>query len=85
MMANDQTKPLKKETNYFNSHKQELLKTYANQFVLIKDEDLIGSFTSANDAYKVGVEKYGNEPFLIKQVLDLDKLKTYQRYENSST
>lgn len=60
---------LDKELKYFESKKSEFLKTYENQFVLIKGEKLIGSFTTPAEAYKKGVEVYGNEPFLIKQVL----------------
>jgi len=72
-MADIKKNPLEKEIKYFKSKKSEFLKTYLNQFVLIKDEELIGSYTTEAEAYKAGVEKFGNEPFLIKQVMEKEE------------
>ena len=70
-------KPLQTELEYFQRHKQEYLKLYKNQFVLIKGEEFAGAFTTEAEAYKAGLEKFGNEPFLIKQVLDKDEIISY--------
>ena len=43
---------------------------FINKFLLIKNEELVGSFDSDEQAYKAGIEKFGNQPFLIKQVLE---------------
>lgn len=59
---------LQEELQLYNKNKQEYLKTYRDQFVLIKNKELIGSFTTEEEAYKVGVAKFGNEPFLIRKV-----------------
>lgn len=59
---------LKRELRYFEKHKAELLKKYANQFVLIKGEQLIGAFTTEGEAYEAGIKRFGNAAFLIKQV-----------------
>ena len=59
---------LEKELKYFEDHKEELLKHYENQFVLIKDDQLIGAFTTEAEAYAAGVQRFGNQPFLIKRV-----------------
>jgi hypothetical protein len=64
--------PLQTELEYFQKHKQEYLKLYKNQFVLIKGEEFAGAFTTDAEAYKAGLEKFGNEPFFIKQVLEDD-------------
>jgi hypothetical protein len=61
--------PLQTELNFYEKNKQEYLKLYNGQFVLIKGEQLIGTFTTDAEAYRAGLEKFGNEPFLIKQVL----------------
>jgi hypothetical protein len=69
--------PLQRELEYFQRHKQEYLKLYKNQFVLIKGEKFAGAFTTEAEAYQAGLEKFGNEPFLIKQVLDDDGTVSY--------
>lgn len=68
---------LQKELNYFNEHRRKWLETYENQFALIKDENLIGTYTTEAEAYKAGLEKIGNQPFLIKQVVKEDKEISY--------
>ena len=65
------------ELEYFQKNKQEYLKLYKDQFVLIKGENFAGSFTTEAEAYKAGLEKFGNVPFLIKQVLDDDGTVSY--------
>lgn len=57
------------ELHFFEKNKEEYLKHYEGQFALIKGKKLIGSFTTEEEAYKAGVEQFGNTPFLIKQVV----------------
>lgn len=57
------------ELHFFEKNKEEYLKHYEGQFVLIKGKKLIGSFTTEEEAYKAGVEQFGNTPLLIKQVV----------------
>jgi len=59
---------LEKELKYFEDHKEELLKHYENQFVLIKDDQFIGAFTTEAEAYAAGIQKFGNQPFLISVI-----------------
>ena len=56
------------------------MKLYKDQFVLIKGENFAGSFTTEAEAYKAGLEKFGNAPFLIKQVLDDDGTFSYPAF-----
>ncbi len=65
---------LKKELNFYSKNKKDYLKTYKGQFVLIKGTKFIGAFTTEAEAYKSGVGQFGNEPFLIKQVVDEDQV-----------
>ena len=69
--------PLQTELEYFDKNKQEYLKLYKGQFVLIKGEGFGGTFTTDAEAYKAGLDKFGNTPFLIKQVLDEDETVSY--------
>ena len=61
---------LKKELQYFEKIKADLLKTNQGEFALIKDETLAGTFTTFEEAYGAGVEKFQDSPFLVKQVLE---------------
>lgn len=67
-MTDPKKRNLHKELKYFEKNKTEYLKSYKNLFVLIKNEEFGGAFTTEAEAYQIGIEKYGNEPFLIKQV-----------------
>jgi hypothetical protein len=72
-----QEKTLQAELHFYEKNKQEYLKLYKGQFVLIKDETLLGAFTTDAEAYKAGLEQFGNQPFLIKQVLEDDTKVSY--------
>ncbi len=61
---------LQKELEFYSKNKEKYLTTYKEQFVLIKGEELVSSFTTDEEAYMAGVAKFGNEPFLIKKVME---------------
>lgn len=61
---------LQTELAFYTKHKQEYLSNYKGQFVLIKRETFVGAFTTEAQAYKAGIEQFGNQPFLIKQVVE---------------
>lgn len=66
-------RPLKKEYQYYLQVKPDLLKSSAGKFALIKDENVVGTFDTDADAYKVGLSKFGNVPFLIVRVQDQEE------------
>jgi hypothetical protein len=59
---------LARELEYFRTQKEELLRHFEHKFVLIKDQNLHGSFDSFKAAYEKGIELFGNVPMLIKRV-----------------
>jgi len=65
---------LEPELKYFQQNKPELLKTHLGQFVLIKDCQMAGAFTTFDEAFNAGVAKFGNAPFLVKQVLEKEPI-----------
>ncbi|MBI4602457.1 MAG: hypothetical protein HY721_10910 [Planctomycetes bacterium] len=65
-MPATQPSPLERELELFQRSKEELLKHHEGSFVLIKDDALIGAFTTEAEAYQAGIERFGNVPFLIK-------------------
>jgi len=66
-------KVLEKEYAYYLRMKAELLKDHKGKFALIKDEALVGTFDTDSDAYKAGLLKFGNSPFLIIPVTEEDE------------
>jgi len=59
---------LEQELEFFESKRSEWVRNYEGKFVLIKEKELIDVFNAFDDAYKAGVRKFGNQPFLIKRV-----------------
>ena len=62
------------ELTYFNSIKKDMLKHNYGQFALIKGKKLMGTFTTSQQAYESGIKQFGNEIFLIKQILKEDPI-----------
>jgi hypothetical protein len=63
-----------KELAYYKEHRAEFLAKYEWKHVLIKGSELIGVFDSAEAAYAEGLHRFGNNPFLIKQVLREERI-----------
>jgi hypothetical protein len=62
---------LTNELNYYNEHKEELLRQYKDKYIVIKNNEVFGPYLTEQSAYRSAVERFGNEPFLIKLVNDL--------------
>ncbi len=60
------------ELEFFNKNKDEYLKYYRDKYALIKGEELINTFTTEEEAYNEGIDRFGNVPFLIKQITDVE-------------
>ena len=69
------------EIRYFEATRDQLLGKAKGKFVLIKGDKLIDIFESQIDAIKVGYEKFGNEPFLVKQILEVDTPQNFTSYQ----
>lgn len=69
------------ELRTFEAKRSELLGRAREKFVLIKGDQLIDIFESQVDALKRGYEKFGNQPFLVKQVLDVDVPQNYTSFQ----
>lgn len=59
---------LKQEYETYQAHKEELLAKHEGQFVLIRENEIVGVFASYDDALKAGLNKFGNVPFLVKKI-----------------
>lgn len=74
-----QLQPLQKELNTFKKNKKELLVQSKGQFVLIKNTEVIGTFKSYEDALSEGYKRFGNEPFLVKEVSAVEEVNYFTR------
>ncbi len=68
---------LKDELRTFESRRDELLGTSLGRWVLIHDGDLVGAFETQADAINIGYQRFGNVPFLVKQVVPVEVPQDY--------
>lgn len=65
---------LKNELKFYETNKAEYLKHYEGKYALIKGNELVGTFDSEEHAFNAGVDKFGVQPFLIKQICEKEKV-----------
>ena len=63
---------LERELATYEAEKARLLSTTEGKFVLIRDSEIIDVFDSFQDGVKAGYLRFGNVPFLVKQVVAVD-------------
>jgi hypothetical protein len=63
---------LEQELRFYEEHRHELLAVNPGQFALIKGGELIAAFATLQEAYIQGIERFGNVPVLIRQILPAD-------------
>lgn len=60
---------LEEEQAFYEANLGRLLAEHKEKFALIKGSALIGTFDTAETAYVEGLQRFGNTPFLVKQIL----------------
>ena len=69
---------LEKELSLFNKVNAELQSQYPQGgFVVIKDDEILGVWSSRIDALRTGIDKYGDVEFLVKNIFDNDVFYSY--------
>lgn len=68
--------PLERENDHYTQIKEYLLKHHEGKVALIYESDLIGVWDTREAAYSVGIERFGNVPFLIKPILKQDRVES---------
>lgn len=70
---------LEKEFKFYLDNQKELLKGYLNKFIIIKDQNVVASFDTKQEAYDFATEKFELGTFLIQQCLpgDLGHTQTF--------
>lgn len=66
------TSKLQEELEFFERQRLELLERAPGKYVLIKGSEVIGIFDTEIEAARIGYRKIGNEPFLIKHIVEAD-------------
>ena len=65
------------ELETFNRNRTALLGQARGKFALIKGDRIVDLFESQQDAINRGYKEFGNEPFLVKQILEVDTLENF--------
>ena len=63
---------LERETQIYTAHLDEWRKSHLGKFVLIKDDEVVGFFSSLPEAFSRGTDRFGLDEFFIKQITPLD-------------
>lgn len=69
---------LEKEIETYNRELPNLLEQQG-KFVVIHENDVVGVFVSYEDALKLGYEKCGLKPFLVKKIQAVEQVQYFSR------
>ena len=59
---------LDRERAYFSAHADEWVRLSPGSFVVVKDETLVGTFATLEEALAAGAHRFGLQPFLVRQL-----------------
>ena len=65
--------PLETERKYFEAHQEEWRTAHPGKFILVKGEQMIGTFNRPEDAVAEGARLFGQESFLVRHVDQVEK------------
>jgi hypothetical protein len=71
-MTTSGTITLHTELDVFERLRLSLLKRAPGKYALVKGNDLVGTFGSEAEAIREGYLRFGNEPFLVKHIVEAD-------------
>ena len=71
---------LEREMETYRKRLPELKRENEGRFVLIQGEQVVDIFTSYEDALKVGYEKLGLDPFLVKKIEAVEQAQLISRF-----
>jgi hypothetical protein len=63
---------LQHERQVFDSHLNEWRQSHPGEFVLIKGGNVVGFYSSLEEAFREGTRRFGLEPFFVRQILPSD-------------
>lgn len=63
----DNNEELKKNYDYYTKNHDKIVKKYLNKFIIIKDEKIVDSYDTFEEAFKKSSEKYKIGTFIIQK------------------
>ena len=69
--------PLEEELKTYEENKGDLVKKANGKYVLIKGNAIIDILESEKDALRIGIERFGNAPFLVKKIEEVEQTQNY--------
>lgn len=70
---------LEQELQTYEKEKQKLLSESRGKFVLIKAEEVVGAYVSHEDALTEGYKRFGNQEFLVKEIIEVEPVNFFTR------
>ncbi len=67
---------ISKEVRIFENNRASLVKEAKGKYVLVYKEDIIDIYDTEEVAVREGYTKFGNVPFLVKEILEEDRIAT---------
>jgi hypothetical protein len=64
---------LSTELATFAGMKSELLANSRGKYALIRGQELAGTYDTEGDAISEGYRRFGNVPFLVKEIVEVEK------------
>ena len=59
---------LAQEYAVYESQREELEAAHTGEYVLIKGNEVVGTYNSLDDALRVAVKRFGRGPYLIEEI-----------------
>jgi len=66
------TKILEVELVTYEKNRDDLIGKAEGKYVLIKGSEIAGIFDTEGDTTRMGYQKFGNVPFLVKQIVKVE-------------
>ncbi|HET6883283.1 MAG TPA: hypothetical protein VFI31_24145 [Pirellulales bacterium] len=66
--------PLEHERRTYEEKKGELLANSAGKYVVIHGDEVAGVWDTQDDALRAGYERFKLEPFLVKQITEVERV-----------
>ncbi len=68
---------LQEEIETYEKEKKRLVEQSNGKYVLIKGSQIVAVLESQKDALQLGITKFGNSPFLVKKIEDVEQPQNY--------